>query len=308
MKKSPHSPSSSTMYIIPKQMIPGLFAFFCCTPAYSQYHEPQILTFSQRLINPVTIEVQKNDRGLTFYASNKSLFPYYIQLKFDNLQNLSPTINDAKKVIYSGGSNVSEFNFVDKHSPHDYSYTLTYQIGDPSKNPDSNFIYQLPFAEDEKIKLVSGQKDGKKYFFTNVFEITQEDTIFAMRKGLVTSIPQSDLNFEKIMNANSIEVFHNDGTVGIYQMPLSAKILVQPAQKIYPLQPIAIIKANSIIALHVVQLNDNGRLRQLDIKFDNRAGLTETPGEVLVKHTPEIVAAELTKREKKKLANGALYK
>ncbi|HEX4373149.1 MAG TPA: hypothetical protein VHZ50_07605 [Puia sp.] len=291
-----------------KQTFIVLFAVLFHAQLFSQYHEPQILTFGQRLINPIRIEVQKSDRGLSFYATNKSLFPYLVQLKFDNLQNLTPIINDAKRVIYSGSFNMTEFHFLDKLSTHYYSYSFTYQIGDPSKKPDSNFIYQLPLAEGKKIKLVSGERDGKKYFFTNVFEIMQDDTIFAMRKGFVTSIPKSDFNFDKIMNANSIEVFHDDGTVAIYQIPLSTIVLVQPAQKIYPLQPIAIVKANSIVAIHIVQLNDNGKLRQLKVKFDTTAGLSENLDDSIVKHTPEIIETELTKSEKKKLAKGTLYK
>jgi hypothetical protein len=292
----------------PKQFFIVLFALLCHAQVFSQYQEPQILTFGQRLVNPIRIEVQKSDRGLTFFATNKSLFPYLVQIKFDNLQNLTPTINDANKMIYPGSSSMTEFHFLDKLSTHYYSYSFTYQIGDPSKKPDSNFIYELPLAEGKKIKSVSGERDGKKYFFTNVFEIAQDDTIFAMRKGCVTSIPQSDFNFDKIMSANSIEVFHDDGTVAIYQIPLSAKVLVQPAQKIYPLQPIAIVKANSIVAIHVVQLNDNGKVRQLKVKFDNVAGLSENLDDSIVKHTLEIVETELTKSEKKKLAKGILYK
>jgi hypothetical protein len=282
--------------------------FVLNTNAFSQNREEQLVFFSSNLGTPIKVDVQKSDRGLTFSAYNKSLFPYTVQLEFNNLQNLTPTISNVKRVVNSGYANLVQFSFLDKNSSHNYAYSTTYFRGDLSQKPDTGFNYPVPLAEGKEIKLLSVKNSSGRFFFNNVFKSNTGDTIFAMRKGVVTSTPESGDNFERIIRKGSIEILHQDGTVAIYQLPEFAVALVQPVQKIYPLQPIAIIKSGGNLVVQLVQLNDSGKLKQLKIHFDNPGMINDNPDNTIVKHSPEAAEAELSKSEKKKLQKGTLYK
>ena len=106
-----------------------------------------------RLINPVTVEVEKLDKSLNFVAQNNSWYPYTVELEFTTLSNLTPSMNKYRIVVYPGKSNLFRLTIVDDKSPHNYGYSTRYAIGDNHKKPDLSFTYLVPLKQGKQIVI-----------------------------------------------------------------------------------------------------------------------------------------------------------
>lgn len=264
----------------------------------------QTLFFSSRLSRPISIQVEKGVRNdLTFMAQNNSFYPYEVEVQFTTFINLSPMKNNYKCLVHPGSNALFILNPQNANDSYNYAYTLHYTIGDHDKKPDILYSYLIPLASGKEIQLMTFTKNNKDSIsFGNIFQLKNGDTIFCMRKGFVTATPDANYDIDRIQKGNSIEILHADGTVATYTIDNTAQILVSPGKEVYPLQPLAIIHDEGILTLELFQVTENG-LRSFDFKYE---GGNATNGKI-VNHSSDLIDKELTKKEKKKMADGELY-
>ncbi|MEO6905855.1 MAG: hypothetical protein ABI148_05805 [Ginsengibacter sp.] len=274
-----------------------------------QYQEIQINTFSSRLSNPLKIEVSENDRGtLDFTVKNDSWFTYHVELKFSVLENLSPATESSKDVVLPGKKTLFRLKVIDAKSLHNYSYNFSYGIGDPNKNADEDFQYLIPLSGGKTIKLLELKNNTNAVFFRNVFYLNNGDTILCMRKGTVTSTSNNTFNQNDRIDKNStVEILHTDGTIATYNFPEDKKVLVVPGQQVYPLQPIVVSQHSGEVSISLFKLQKNNMLKSFDFKYEGDSTNDAFSNGSIVKHLSSNIEKELTKKEKKRLANGTLY-
>jgi hypothetical protein len=283
-------------------------AFMCVLPAivYSQNQEQQISTFSSRMLNPVTVDVRNSDKDIIFTAENSSWYPYQLQIQFTDFVNLTPVISSYKTDIYHGKTVLFKLTVVDIGAFHDYAYNFQYLIGYANKKAMLGYLYAIPVGEGKQIKLSHTVLGRDTTFFRNVFMLDKGDTVYCMRKGIVTNILSTSDKFDRILKSGNIEIIHGDGTVATYTVPDEDHILVVPGQQVYPLQPLMILKKSADLTIQMCEINDTA-VKSIPFTFDQETSDTGNLHGKAVKHSPVNPETELTAKEKKKLAKGELY-
>ncbi len=261
--------------------------------------EEQITTsFSHRVSNPIKIEVVRKNDQLEFSAHNRSFFPYQLQIDFGSLTNIQAEIFKSM-VVYPGWSRLFSLKIINTNSPHNYSYKTKYTMGYEKDNPETEFPYLMPLAKGKKFSQVNSS-----------FLVVPGDTIYAMRKGHVTCLPDNTIETDRVMKY-SLEVYHADGTLAAYMNLDPDRTFVKYGQKVYPGQPIGIVGEYSMAKVFIFRFFKGGKLGAFPHFYATDATNTISSRAntgTVVSHPHEVIKRELTKNEVKKLNKGTLYK
>jgi len=265
------------------------------------------------------IEVERHDGGtysmiLEFFdVSNLSIPKFYIRTVSSVGPILTLKPQDTKKST---------------------SFRYRYQYVRGTVNPrkvNRDFIYRLPVSLATSIEarellnaytLYFSGKSHSVDFKAYQFIMERGDTVFAARKGVVISVvdkydPITDRG-EISMNSenNRVMVEHADGTIATYGVLAKGNIAVQPGDKVYPGTPIALAGTFDgevyQTRFMLYYLTDNlSRINSLtdyavtnhgiDPLFSTSEGATTLTHGTTYTPTasPELVAAEMTKRERR---------
>lgn len=189
--------------------------------------------------------VHNADNSCDFYYEKSNPGTYHLIIKFESIKN-------TPKYYYEG--NIKEnsgFLFQLKPIKPEKKIKFIcepyYIKGNPKPDIDKNFKYLLPFKKAENITiwsimtLMSELTEGNNNYggYINFSESTQNQSIHAMRKGIVIEIdnnhdfdPKSfDIYYEK---RNSIIIEHEDGTYARYAGFKKDAIKVKIGQTVLP--------------------------------------------------------------------------
>jgi hypothetical protein len=255
------------------------------------------------------MDVQKSTDKVSFNAINKSYFLYDLTINFSDLQNLFPKVFEQHATLHPGTNNLFVLSVGDKEQSIQYEYTITYSIK-LANNPDLTFPYLVPIGAGKTVKLESIQNNTGETILLNNFEMTYMDTVFAIRKGTVTALPDNNSEVERIIKSSSLEILHGDGTVALYRGLDQSSHFVRLGQIVYPGQPIGIINKYRILTLDIVAMQSNLSLKRLDINYsDQNSGIISSNliNGTIVCFPKEIIKRELTNKEIKKFEKGNLY-
>lgn len=264
-------------------------------------NQEQITRFGNRLNSPVTMRVEQTGNTLSFYAENKSYYPYKFQIRFTKLVNLSPRTAGETRVLRHGMTRVLKLTVENQDEAPDYSYTIQYAMGDPSKEADEDFPYLLPIAPGKAFEPFQQTITNINHILVNSFKAGEGDIIFAMRKGFVASLPDGNGQTDQI-DEYALEIIHEDGSVALYKN--IAKSLVKYNQEVLPGEAIGIMNSSGYVSVRVYDLSDN-RLTPISLKFAaSDTSLADfmqlKPGSV-VQHPASVIEKELSPKEIKKL-------
>lgn len=274
-----------------------------------QFPNPDEYTFGVRANDPVKMDVIKSDDKVTFNAINKSYFPYDLTIKFSDLENLSPKIFERKILLRPGNNNLFVLNIANKDQSIQYEYSFSY-IMRLSDNPDLSFPYLVPIGSGKIVQLQTYNENGNKTTLLNHFVMSPGDSVFAVRKGTVTALPDDDSRLDRIIKSLSLEVLHQDGTLAIYRGLDNATNKLRLGQTIYPGQYIGIIDKNGTLILNLLAMNGPLKLKALEIYFtDQNRNLTSAAlsNNMKVAYPEEIIEKEMTDREIKQYEKGKLF-
>jgi hypothetical protein len=192
------------------------------------------------------------------------------------------------------------FSIFDPSQSFDCDFKVEKKIGDPDSKPMMEFPYLIPIGKNKTVTLPS-ENLNDAHDLEPVFVLERGDTVHAMRKGLVTALPGTAQNIDRIAS-NSIEIRHMDGTIMVYDIdPL--KILVQLGETVYPGQPLGSCKSSELF-LSLYKLQDE-KPKELEILFyvnlDSVIPFSEISDGERVQHPPVIIRKEMNKRELKRM-------
>lgn len=288
----------------------------------------QLLTSQNK---DIEITIKRND-DKTVDLSYKKKLPgsYYIKLEFTNLQNCYQ--KDYTKVIKHTSGRLLTLRPINEKQHINFSYRVNYVKGHPNPKVDKDFKYVLPFKNGKEIKVLESTNLNETYFNAKkdskwksfIVDRTKADTIYSMRKGIVTEI-KSDFKTDSTdayvytSKLNKIVVEHEDGTFSRYIGFNKTSIFVKLGQTVYPQTKLGVLDIfnNSTYRLYF----DVAFLKDIDFNLiKNRKmssdNLSEhvTPyfyssnGPVQLKHNNEYVVEideltllkEFSRKEKKK--------
>lgn len=268
--------------------------------------QKQITTFSNKLNSPIKIEVLEKEGRYKFYANNKSSYPYLITLKMQTF-NLQPENLNRSYVVLPGRNHIVDLIQKSDKVNTNYSYEYRYAIGDPGQIPDNKYPYVLPIGEGKITEFYKSIEYNNYYI--DAFSMQEGDTVYCMRKGYVTAIPEMYRATDRIAKSKSLEIRHADGTVMIYENIDDESIFTNVGKKVYPGQPLGLVNSQSHIKVQLYNISGDYMLSKQIINYYTRDSISKFSmkfNEYKSEYPDHIIQKEMTKRETKKYKKGNL--
>ncbi|HMK25806.1 MAG TPA: hypothetical protein VK483_07220 [Chitinophagaceae bacterium] len=302
-----------------------LLALFSFSSLYSSGQARLIATTTQN----------NSDRSVSIFANSQAYADYTLKITFTSLDGYTSrslfTSNIALVTVSPGYAEV--IKLLPENSARSFSYQFKSQYFPGRafrRMPDTSFQYLLPGSTGNHLRVSSvsstvsllSQKLGSQYRGTG-FVYKLNDTICASRAGTVFECSDTAKLGEKggvifTSGRNRIAIEHRDGTLGIYGITAPIQLLVSPGDVVFPGQPLAIFNKESekyTLLFSTCYLDEKKLLA--DNSPDNKLyfiyipthfyGNENEPSTVLqvnngytVQHPVNIIAAEMSKKEKKK--------
>jgi len=298
----------------------SLFYFFICicSAAFSQAR--------------VDVQYEEDTEGkYKFYCINENYCNYTIEIFFEDFSNFKKDIQIPYKTEVQYGRNyLFTLETLDPTKCSTFKYNYTYIKGCINPKINRDFTYLLPVGigkttETFNIEYLNiNKKDPEpKDFYAIGFKTNIGDTIFAARRGIVTSIRDTaNLNLSDYAYSsedNYIEIYHKDCSFGQYQV--LKKPLVSLGQEVEAGDPIAIAGGEKYISGSHVRFEVYYNFEQ-QLKVKNKDGsnikiywayvplffYTKEENKVrlnfrqkyISEHPDSIIIQEMTKRQLKK--------
>jgi len=270
----------------------------------------QVTMFSSRLRNPIDVELRADQGVIYFNIQNNSYYPYNLEVKFSALGNLSPQVYSRSAKVFPGNTRLITFKIVDPAQEPVINYQFSYALAGSAASEKKFNPYLIPIGEDRTVGFLTEKGETSKKIFLNQYNMSPGDTVFNSRKGIVTALPDDMKEIDRIMPKNSLEILHDDGTVAIYQGLSSGSKLIKLGQKVFPGQPIGIMGSSKLLKFLVLELQNDGRIKILDILYAGSDGKMIPPQNlngIKVVYPDKIITQELNKKEISRYKKRTLY-
>jgi hypothetical protein len=291
-------------------------------------------SYSQQRL--VTCSSKRNPDGtISILAENKGFVDLTVKLIFTDLTGYRSSENtESLKTVGTGSTEIARLTD-QSSSAHSFNYRYRAFPGHFfNKQPDTSVVYLLPSTSNHTLRVskvspigeVIGQKKTEDFFSTG-FRYSLGDTICASRAGTVFQAVDTVRGGEQLnqfyrSGRNRISIEHKDGTLGHYSMLAPIKLLVAPGDEVIPGQPLAVFDKESpkYVMMFAVEYLDGKKLladngvgdpatpsffaylpAYFYVDASNKARLLEINKQYTVMYSKEVIAAELTKKEKRKL-------
>jgi hypothetical protein len=275
--------------------------------------------------------------GYNLEVENNSFANYTLRVNFTTLQGYTSTIQDKGFINVSphGRSNVGRVTPEKNAGFYSFNYNYTSFLGMALRRiPDTDFVYLLPSTPGNVIRVNKtgsisqrlGIKEENKSYATG-FTFHLGDTICAVRAGTVFELldraKEGDKHNEVYnINRNKIKIEQKDGTMATYEFLSPIQALVELGDRVNAGQPIAVLNKESDKYHVIIGISylDERRLADYYIKNDlqakpdyyitlpakfhldpNTNAVITTMDGYTVEHPINIIAEEMSKKEKKKL-------
>lgn len=213
-----------------------------------------------------------------------------------------------------------------------YSYSWRHVPGRVDPKFDSSFVYRMPCRTDRPVPVgrttyvldnyTKERKDRKQLGTT--FLLEKGDTVYAMRRGIVTGIERPKLSAERPTKTHfstksvNITVEQPDGTMAWYVNFDPDHLLVEEGDRVLPGTPLGLVGSYdgehyriSVQLLWLATDPDNDPKKSTAVRryfpcFATTEGVVKPETKMICTavETPEIVEREMTKKEIKKYRAG----
>lgn len=189
----------------------------------------------------VQVEVRGTKQRPQLFVVNKNLAPVEVKFWLSDTENVRPLTPVIQVVAGSAELKVAEPLPQEADKPMRYRQQLRWQLGDPTVQPDSHYLYTAPVPERGGFTIAQGfdggyshNTPGSRYAIDIGMPIGT--TVRAARGGRVISVQDSHSaggnSVAYRAQTNSIYVLHSDGTFGVYAHLRQRSALVRPGQTV----------------------------------------------------------------------------
>jgi len=265
-------------------------------------------TFGKRITDPIEMEVKEANGKISFNATNRSLFDYTLIINFSNLQNVFPMVFKREIKLHPGYNNLFDLTIKNRDQGVSYEYSITYLMR-LSKNPDLTYPYLVPVGKGKTIYLNSIINSGVKTFISNQFKISNGDTVYAMRKGIVTALPENNSSVDRVFKSGSLEILHGDGTLAIYR-GIKTVLNANIGHQVFPGEPIGLADEGGTLTINILSSVENLNFKNINMRYSLESGKTypeDSINGLNISYPDDVIKKELTSKELKKFEKGKLY-
>jgi hypothetical protein len=266
--------------------------------------------FGSRLRNPIVIDVRNEQKFIYFNVQNNSYFPYEFEVKFGDFRNLSPRVFDKKTTLMPGINRLFTFKIVDPTESPVLSYQTSYYMAKSNSSQETFKPYIIPIGKNKTVRFLTERNEGSSKIYVNQFVMDIGDTVYNSRKGLVTAIPDDRDEADRIIASSSLEIRHDDGTIGVYDGLGSVPKVMKAGQTVFPGQPIGIIGNSKLLMFQVFKIEEECKLQSIKIVYsganDQLLSSENIPGTTVI-HSNAVIKKEMTKKEISKFEKHTLY-
>jgi hypothetical protein len=286
-----------------------LIIAFLANPSFSQNNANKISSFTSRLNKPIDVDIEENSAGATIILTNQSFYRYIVTIELKNVINLR-AFTGMKQVfiVQNGTKRVKSFAIANKELPVDLTCTIQYQVA-PSNYEKGDYTYIYPIGSQKNFNDFLYIQDETLY--RNMYQLKKGDTVFCMRKGILTNIIHNEGLADRIGPAGSVEILHEDGTVMVYTGISRNPDNIKRGNLIYPGQPIGIMdEEQNVLSTFLFFIQPDASVSSMNIKFpfDCFVSLENSrSSNCIVNYPPDLIQMEMSNAEKKKYTAGKLY-
>jgi hypothetical protein len=287
--------------------------------------------------SPIKVSYKVNaNKDVDFNYEKTDPGSFTVVLNFKSFSNTNIHQQEFTVKNYSG--NLLTLTPLNKEQNIGFSFTSSAIRGKLNPELDADFVYLLPAKTGTRIKVLEARFFSAKYFGattpddwkTYYFIYQNEDTVTAIRKGIVVSIKeeaQESENSSEIAytnKTNSIMIEHADGTLARYNGFKKESISVKPGQTVFPGSRLGLnSKSNAnnkygiSLAITYLKSTDFDGRRAQNLKnskslygfvtphfhtSENASHILVAQQEYTAATTPAIIQKELSKKELKQIA------
>jgi len=235
--------------------------------------------FAQRAIE---VSYTQDSKGnLSFTCTNHAFCTYIVSVEFTTFQNARA--DHALPYVEEVKPGVNKLFTVSPEKPSEdiqVKYKTSFRKGCFDPKIDTGFIYLLPIAPGKETQVYEINKTfgegGRDSGFAVRLRMKQGDTIFAVRRGIVTAVytgsSENDAGATATDSWNFVEIVHGDCTFGQYGVFKKDDAFVHPGQSVEAGTPLGLVGGDkfgrgSDGRFSVSYYNNNGHNIQLPLLF-----------------------------------------
>jgi hypothetical protein len=255
--------------------------------------------------DPVHIKIEEKNRSafstpIRFTAQNSTYYKFNLTIEFIQFDNLSPRPQNRVNELAHGMNNLFTFSIQVPGMGYGYRYSYSYWLSPSNEILNEAFPYLIPLAVGKKV-------DSKKNYFgnmSNTFAGKAGDTIYCMRKGLVTAVPRSETLDFRISHHDCLEVLYDDGTYMIYHYLKKSDHFASLGKMVFPGQPLGQLSDSSYLLVTLMKVDKSKNLLtsqpiQFSIGNTETVPFNELDGKKSSIHPLEVITKEMNSRELK---------
>jgi len=266
--------------------------------------------FSQRAVE---VSYTQDSKGnLLFTCTNHAFCTYIVSVEFTTFQNAKA--DHALPYVGEVKPGVNKLFTVSPEKPSDeiqVKYKMSFRKGCFEPKLDTGFAYLLPIAPGTETQVYEMNKtpgeDGRDSGFAVRMRMKQGDTIFAVRRGIVTAVytgsSENDAGATATDSWNYVEIVHGDCTFGQYGVFKKDGAFVHPGESVEAGAPLGLVGGDkfgrgSDVRFSVSYYINNGHNIQLPLRFwtkRNGKGRLKHGGTYTSEHPKVLLIQELPK-------------
>jgi hypothetical protein len=265
------------------------------------------ISFGIKSWDPVHIKVDEKTGSafstpIRFTALNSTYYPFKLLIDFIIFENLSPKPSPREISISHGINNLFTLSIHVPGVGYGYRYSYGYWLSPSDEIINEEYPYLIPLKEGKMVNAKTNLS-GKIY---NSFIGNKNDTIYAMRRGLVTAVPRSETMDFRISKHDCLEILHDDGTFMIYHNLSKEKAFTSPGKIVLPGQPIGMFSDSLYVMVSLVKVSKTRNLLEAQpityaIGGSGVVTFDELDSKKQSVHPWEVIAKELKSKELKNI-------
>ena len=226
------------------------------------------LSFGIQKWDPVHIKVDERNTGsrsepIKFTASNSTYYPFMLLIDFVQFNNLSPRPPVREIRLGHGINNLFSISPQVPGQSYGYEYTYKYRLASSETDDGEYYPYLIPL----KVGTIPVAKKTTAGMIPDSFTGSKGDTIYCMRRGLVTAVPRSETKDFRISGYDCLEVLHENGTYMIYQNLNRKDAFSAPGKVILPGQALGTLSDSCYLIVKLMQIEKNNLMLDLQIRY-----------------------------------------
>jgi hypothetical protein len=176
-------------------------------------------------------------------------------------------------------------------------------IGDPALVSDYLFSYLIPVGERNLFQ--KPKREGHlSISIGDAFLLSKSDTVFTMRKGIITCTPDISHSVDRIKAPGSLEILHQEGTIMVYHNLDPLHLFYTTGDIALPGSPLGLVNSQKFMGVELYELKVSEMLQKIPIHYwmdgQNKLYLDLEEGD-RIEYPESILQMELSDKERRKL-------